>query len=33
MLLSEGKAVEGFDKLDGMGAVKLMPVWDKYQVF
>jgi conjugative relaxase-like TrwC/TraI family protein len=26
-----GKAGEGLDKLDAMGRVKTMPVWDKYQ--
>jgi conjugative relaxase-like TrwC/TraI family protein len=30
-LLSKGHAAEGFDKLDAMGRVKLMPVWDAYQ--
>ncbi len=30
-LLASGKAGEGLDKLDAMGRVKLLPVWDKYQ--
>ena len=30
-LLSKGRAAEGFDKLDAMGRVKLMPVWDAYE--
>jgi conjugative relaxase-like TrwC/TraI family protein len=30
-LLSRGRAKEGFEKLDAMGRVKLMPVWDKYE--
>jgi len=29
-LLSVGKTAEGLEKLDGMGWVKLMPVWDSY---
>jgi hypothetical protein len=29
--LASGRAGEGLDKLDAMGRVKLMPVWDKYQ--
>ncbi len=30
-LQAEGFTVEAFDKLDAMGSVKLMPVWDKYE--
>ncbi|HEY4309316.1 MAG TPA: MobF family relaxase [Pirellulales bacterium] len=30
-LLSKGRIAEGFDKLDDMGRVKLMPVWDSYE--
>ena len=30
-LLSQGRTIEGFDKLDAMGCVKTMPVWDSYK--
>ena len=30
-LLASGKAGEGLDKLDAMGRLKLLPVWDAYQ--
>lgn len=30
-LLSNGRVAEGFDKLDAMGRVKLLPVWDSYE--
>lgn len=30
-LLSKGNTLEGLDKLDAMGRVKLMPVWDSYK--
>jgi len=29
-LLASGRTVEGFDRLDEMGRVKLLPVWDSY---
>jgi conjugative relaxase-like TrwC/TraI family protein len=29
--LAEGKTAEGFDKLDKLGWIKLLPVWDQYR--
>jgi len=30
-LLSEGRTLEGYEKLDAMGCVKTLPVWDSYE--